>query len=116
MLPELLMPLKLKHIQPCTQTWIEEMAEMFALMGAFLNITHPKMYKAGQDTLKLLLSNPAMVKEGDTIFDIFCIGLHNLLDMGSSATVLHHYTRIITHKVLGLICLPWWESINLGIH
>jgi hypothetical protein len=47
MLPELLMPVKLKNIQPCTQTWIEEMAEMFTLMGLFLNVTHPEMYKAG---------------------------------------------------------------------
>ena len=46
------------------------MAETFALMGAFLNITHPEMYQAGQAAMKMILEKPDMVKEGKETWDI----------------------------------------------
>ncbi|KAF8226349.1 hypothetical protein L208DRAFT_1302482, partial [Tricholoma matsutake] len=63
--PEISAPLKPGNIKTSTQTWLEDIAESLALMGAFLNVAHPELYAAGRKAFLKLIEKPDMVKDGE---------------------------------------------------
>ena len=69
-LPEISVTLKPGQIKPSTQTWLEDVAESFALIGAFLMIAHPELYMAGQKVFFEIIHNPAVIKEGDAVLEV----------------------------------------------
>ena len=87
------------------QAWLADTAESFALMGAFLSIVHPVLYRTGRDVFMKIISDPSVVKEGDAVLEILKLWTSPFQDMGSSAIALHHYTETITRKGPGLIFL-----------
>ena len=50
--------------------WLREMAESFALMGAFLYIAHPALYQAGREVLRTIQDNPDLVKERTGVLEV----------------------------------------------
>lgn len=62
--------LKPVNAQPCVWTWLNDMRESSALLGATLGIIHPELYKAGWKAMRLLQDNPNLVKEGREMLDV----------------------------------------------
>ena len=52
------------------QAWLADTAESFALMGAFLSIVHPVLYRTGRDGFMKIISDPSVVKEGGMVLEI----------------------------------------------
>jgi hypothetical protein len=46
------------------------MHESFALMGVFLNITHPNLYQARRQVYEKIVEDTAVVKEGDAVLGV----------------------------------------------
>ena len=59
--------LKPGKIKPSTQTWLSEMAETFAVMGAFLIIAHPELYHACRKVFFEIMKNPGAIEEGEAV-------------------------------------------------
>jgi hypothetical protein len=68
--PEISATLKPGKIKPCTQKWLEDTVELFALMGALLGIIHPELYAAGHQVYHNVIDNPAILQDGDTVLAV----------------------------------------------
>ena len=62
--------LKPGKIKPSTQAWLAETAESFAVMGAFLNIANPELYRAGRKVFFEIMKNPGVIAEGDAVLAV----------------------------------------------
>jgi hypothetical protein len=91
--PELSTTLKPGKTKPCTQKWLKDTAESFALMGTFLRIIHPKLYVAGHQVYQNLIDNPAILQDGDAVLAIWHYWTSQFLGYGIISNCimpLHH--------------------------
>ena len=52
------------------ETWLEDMLESSALLGALLRVLHPEQYMAGMTALQAMADCPEVVRESEQIMRI----------------------------------------------
>ncbi|KAF9529989.1 hypothetical protein CPB83DRAFT_734135, partial [Crepidotus variabilis] len=53
-----------------SKEWLTAMEDAFVIIGAILSIIHPEQFKAGCETLELLLRRSAEIRRGDELVEI----------------------------------------------